>query len=92
MVLHGKEISNIFKTSNVTNLTKAILKGSYRFLQVTSKWKTRKTSVYFLRAAEFWPTLDIQISINFSYTLGKVAKLHFLESSLKSHKTRQYSC
>ena len=58
-----KRLSNIFKTTNVTKLTKAILKGSYRVLQVTSKWKTLKQPVYFLRAIEFWPTSDIEISI-----------------------------
>ena len=54
---------NIFKTTNVMKLTKAILKSSYRVLQVTSQWKTLKQPVYFLRAVEFWPTFDIQISI-----------------------------
>ena len=56
-------LSNIFKTTNVTKLTKDNLKSSYRDLQVTSKWKTLKPRVYFLRAVEFWPTSDIQISI-----------------------------
>ena len=31
-------------------------------MQVTSKWKTLKQPVYFLRAVEFWPTYDIKIS------------------------------
>ena len=43
-------------------MNKAILKSSYRILQVTCKWKTLKKPVY-LRAIEFWPTFDIQISI-----------------------------
>ena len=30
-------LSNIFKTTNVTNLTKVIQESSYRVLQVTSK-------------------------------------------------------
>ena len=46
-------LSNIFKTTNVTNLTKVIKQKSYRFLQVTSKWKTLKQPVYFLKAVEF---------------------------------------
>ena len=37
-----KRLSNIFKTTNVTKFTKAILKSSYRVLQVKSKYKTRK--------------------------------------------------
>ena len=44
-------------------LTKAILKSSYRVLQVTNKWKTLKKSCPFLRSIEFWPTFDMQISI-----------------------------
>ena len=42
--------SNIFQTTNVTNLTKVIQKSSYRVLQVTSKWKPLKQTVYFLKA------------------------------------------
>ena len=48
-----ERLSNIFKTRNVTKLTKAILKSPYRVLQVTSKLKTQQHSVYFLRAVEF---------------------------------------
>ena len=44
-----KRLPNIFKTTNATKLTKTILKSSYRVLQGTSKWKTLKHSVYFLR-------------------------------------------
>ena len=55
--------SNIFKTTNVTKLTKVILGSSYRVLQVTSKWKTLKQLAYFLRAVQFWPTFDIQINV-----------------------------
>ena len=56
-------LSNIFKTTNVTNLTKVILESSYRVLQVTCKWKALKQPIYFLKAVEFCPTLDIQIDI-----------------------------
>ena len=56
-------LSNIFKTTNVMNLTKVIQQNSYRVLQVTSKWKTLKQPVYFLKAVEFWPTFDIQVDI-----------------------------
>ena len=58
-----KRLSSIFKTKNATKLTNTILKSSYRVLQVTYKWKTLKQPVYFLRAVEFWPIFDIQISI-----------------------------
>ena len=37
-----KRLPNIFKTKNFTKLTKAILKSSYRVLEVTSKSKTPK--------------------------------------------------
>ena len=46
-------LSNIFKTTNVTNLTMVIQQSSYRVLKVTYKWKTLKQPVYFLKAVEF---------------------------------------
>ena len=55
--------SNIFKTTKVTNLTKVIQESSYRLLKVTSKQKTLKQPVYFLKAVEFCSTFDIQIDI-----------------------------
>ena len=58
-----KRLFNIFKITNVSKLTKAILKISYTVLEITSKWKTLKEPAYFLRAVEFWLTFDIQISI-----------------------------
>ena len=54
---------NIFKTTNVMSLTKVFQQNSYRVLQVTSKWKTLKQPVYFLKAVEFWPTFDIHVDI-----------------------------
>ena len=72
-------LSNIFKTTIVTNLAKVIQEGPYRVLKVTSKSKTLKQSAYFLKAVEFCPTFDIQI-----------AKPHLLESLQKSLKTRQH--
>ena len=56
-------LPNIFKTANVTNLTKFILESLYRVLQVTFKKKTLKQLLYFLKALEFCPTFDIQINI-----------------------------
>ena len=58
-----EDVSNIFKTTNVTKLTKAISKSSYRVLQVTSKWKTLKQLIYFLKAVEFWTNFGVQIGI-----------------------------
>ena len=56
-------LSNIFKTTSVTNLTRVIQQNSYRVLQVISKWKTLKQPVYFLKAVEVWPTFDIHVDI-----------------------------
>ena len=43
----------------------------------TSKWKTRKQPVYFLRANEFWPTFDIQIAITLARFLEKLQNYTF---------------
>ena len=56
-------LSNFFKTTNVTNFTKVILKTSYSVLQVTFKQETLKQPIYFLKAVEFYSTFDIQIDI-----------------------------
>ena len=60
-------LSNIFKTANVTNLTKVILESSYRNynlnLQYTFKQETLKQPVYFLKVVEFCTSFDIQIDI-----------------------------
>ena len=56
-------LSNIFKTGNVTKLTKVFLESSYRVLQVTSKQKTLKQHFYFLIGLEFWNDFDIEIDI-----------------------------
>ena len=77
---------NIFKTINVTNLTKVIQQNSYRVLQVTSKWKTLKQLVYFLKAVEFWPIFDIHIDITLAiFPENTFSKAH------KSLKARQHS-
>ena len=79
-------LSNIFKTTNVTNFTKAILKSSYRVLEVTFKWKTLKQPVYFFKSS--WILLYFWHSNwhNFDYISGKVAKPHILERPEKSLK------
>ena len=76
----AKRFSNIFKTTNVTKLTKTILKSSYRVQEVTSKWKPLKQPVYFLRSVEFWPTFDIQISITLAIFLENLQNYTFYKS------------
>ena len=83
---------NIFKTANVTKLTKAILESSYRVLQVTSRWKTLKQPVYFLRAVEFWSTFDIQIDITLAIVklqFGYSCKTTFSRNPIKVWLTHQ---
>ena len=70
-------LSNIFKTTNVTNLTKVIQQDSYRVLQVTFKWKTLKQPVYFLKAVEFCPTFKIQIDLTLAIFRGKLQNRTF---------------
>ena len=72
-----KRFPNIFKTTNVTTLTKTILKSSYVVLQVTYKWKTLKQPVYFLRTVEFSPTFDIEISITLDIFWEKMQNYTF---------------
>ena len=72
-----KRLSNIFKTKNATKAIKATLTSSYSVLQVTSKWKIVKQHVYFLRAAEFWPTFYIQISITLAIFWEKLQNYTF---------------
>ena len=56
-------LPNIFKSTNVTKLTKFIVESSYTVLQVTSKWKTLKQPVYVNRAVELWSTFDIRFDM-----------------------------
>ena len=65
-------LSNIFKTTTVTNLTKDILESYYRVLQVTCKWKALKQPVCFLKAVGFCPTFDIQIDTTLTIFPGKL--------------------
>ena len=67
-------LSNIFKTTKFTSLTKVIQQSSYRVLQVTYKWKALKQLVYFLKTVEFWPTFEIQVNITLAVFLGKLQK------------------
>ena len=43
-------------------------------LQAATKWKTLKRPVYFLRAVEFWATLDIQTDITLAIFWEKLQK------------------
>ena len=79
--------SNILKTTNVTNFTKVIQQNAYRVLQVTSKQKTLKQPVYFLKAVEFCPTFDIQIDITLAIFREKLQNHTFQKAhrSLSKH-------
>ena len=66
--MHGNKIVKIFKTTNVTMWTKAILKS---FLE------NNKTTRPFLRAIEFWPTFNIQIAITLAIFWEKLQNCTF---------------
>ena len=85
-----KRFSNIFKTTNVTNFTKAILKSSYRVQKVAFKYKTLKQPVYVLKAVKFCCTFWHSNWHNFGHILGKIAKPHFLESPDKSARAVEH--
>ena len=78
-----KRLPNIFKTTNVSNLTKVIQESSYRVLKVTSRlpFKGSWVLLYFWHSNWHY----------FGYISGKVGKPHFLENLQKSLKTRQHS-
>ena len=83
-------LSNIFKTTNVTNFTKTILK-SYRssisYIQIES---TKTTRLLFKGSWILLYSLTLNWD-NFPYISGKVTKPRILESPKKSLKTRQRS-
>ena len=70
-------LSNIFRTTNVTNLTNVIQQNSYRVLRVISKWNTLKKPVYFLKAVEFWSDFDIQVDITLAIFWEKLQNYTF---------------
>ena len=78
--MHGNDIVQHPQTTNVTNLTKVIQESSYRVLQITSKQKTLKRPVHFLKVVEFRSTFDIQIEI----TLAMLVKT-LVETLVKRH-------
>ena len=80
-------LSNIFKTTNVTNLNKVIQESSYRVLKVTSKQKTLKQPVYFLKTVEFFSTFNIQIAITLAIFWEKLQNYTFQKThrSLSKH-------
>ena len=73
-------MSNILKTTNVTNLTKFIQESSYRVLQVTSKQKTLKQPVYFLKQLNFALLLTFKLTLFWLY-FGKSFKTTRLRKS-----------
>ena len=79
-------LSNIFQSTNVTNLTKIILESSYIVLQVTSKWKILKQLVYFLKAVEFCPTFDIEIDITLVIFLERLQNHIFQKAHISISK------
>ena len=70
-------LSNIFRTTNVTNLTNVIQQNSYRVLRVISKWNTLKKPVYFLKEVEFWSDFDIQVDITLAIFWEKLQNYTF---------------
>ena len=60
-------LHNIFKTANVTNLTKVIKESSYRILQVTSKQKTLKQPSTFQRQLNFALLLTFKLTLLWLY-------------------------
>ena len=81
-------LSNIFKTTNVTNLTKAIQESSYTsYIQI----EITKTTRLFFKGSWTLPYFWHSNWHYFGYVSGKVAKPHFLESPQGSFKIRQNS-
>ena len=78
-------LSKMFNTTNVTKLTKVILKGSYIHMEST------KTNRLLFKCS--WVLLYFWHSnwYNFGYILGKAAKSHFFKRPQESLKTRQHS-
>ena len=56
-----KEIVQYLKAINITKLTKTILKSSTSYIYI----ENTKQTFLFLWVAEFWPTFDLQTSMNF---------------------------
>ena len=83
-------LSNIFKTTNVTNFTKAILKSyksSISYIQIEN---TKTTRLLFKGS---WILLYFWHSNwhNFGYISEKVAKPYFLESPQKSKRAAEHA-
>ena len=80
-----KEFCMEMRLSNIlSNFTKAILKSSYRVLQVTFKQKTLKQPVYHLKAVEFCAFFDIQIDITLAIYRRKLQNRTF-QKARRSH-------
>ena len=82
---------NIFKTKNVTKLTKAIRESSFIVLQGTSTQKTLKRPVYFLKTVEFWAAFDIQIEIIFKEAHKGLSKHAYIHNNKTTHYIKNYS-
>ena len=78
-------LPNIFKTTNVTNFTKAILKSyksSISYIQI----ENTKTTRLLFKGSWILPYFWHSNWHYFGYISGKVAKPHFLESPQKSKR------
>ena len=71
---------NIFKNTKVMKLTKVILENSFRVLQVTSKWKTLKQLVYFLK------TFGVLLTFKLTYILTKFWEMLQNHTFWKAHR------
>ena len=70
--MHGNEIVQYLQNYKHHEFDQGHSTKLSRVLQVTSKWKSVKQAVYFLKAIEFWPTFDIQVDITLYF--GKSCK------------------
>ena len=83
-------LSNIFKTTNVTNFTKAILKSyksSISYIQI----ENTKTTRLLFKGSWILPYFWHSNWHYFGYISGKVAKPHFLESPQKSKRAVEHA-
>ena len=70
-------LSNVFKTTNITKLDKAISENCCAILQVTAEWKTLKQPVHSLKVIAIWSTFDIQIDITWAIFWEKLKNYSF---------------
>ena len=79
-------LRNISKTTNVITLTNTLLENPHKFLKVYEKDRYLNSPYNFQRLIDFRLLLMFNCH-SFWFTFNKVAKLKYLESSLKCLKT-----